>query len=139
MTTRNPEDIEQKRLLVNYWIEKAHEALKSARDEYEHGRLSFAMNRIYYACFYAVTAVFRDKDRMFKKHKALRSALHRDLVRNGIIEDRWGKFFDDVFEARQRGDYTPMVTFESEQLEDYFQQTECFLNEMEKLITSKTK
>ena len=72
MTTGNSEDIEQKRLLVNYWIEKVHEALKSARDDYEHGRLSFAVNRLYYACFYSVTAVFRDMDKMFKKHKIIK-------------------------------------------------------------------
>ena len=53
----------------------------------------------------------------------------------GIIEDRWGKFFDKVFEARQRGDYTSMVTFEPDQLEDFLQQAEHFLKEMERLIT----
>jgi uncharacterized protein (UPF0332 family) len=127
-------DISQKEVLVRYWLEKAHESLESARREYEEGRLSFAMNRIYYACFYALTAIFRDKDKMFKKHKGLRSDLHRDLIRNGIVEDRWGKFFDDVFEARQRGDYMPMVTFEPDQLADFLQQAEHFLKVMEKLI-----
>ena len=134
MTTEYPEDSAEKEVLVQYWLEKARESLQSARNEYRDGHLSFAMNRIYYACFYALTAVFRDKDKMFKKHKGLRSALHRDLIRNGIIEDHWGKFFDEVFEARQRGDYTPMVTFEPDQLDDFLQQAEHFLKEMEKLI-----
>ena len=134
MTTDYPENRAQREVLVRYWLEKAHESLQSARNEYRDGHLSFAMNRIYYACFYALTAVFKDKDKMFKKHKGLRSALHRDLIRNGNIEDRWGKFFDDVFEARQRGDYTPMVTFEPDQLDEFLQQAEQFLKEMEKLI-----
>jgi len=92
------------------------------------------MNRIYYAAFYALTALFRDRDHVFKKHKGLRSALHRDLVKNGIVEIHWGKFFDDVFESRQRGDYTPMVMFEPDQVEDFLQQTEGFLKAMTKLI-----
>ena len=108
MTSEQPESRNQKEILVAYWLEKAHESLQSARSEYESGRLSFAMNRIYYAAFYALTALFRDRDRAFKKHKGLRSALHRDLVKNGIVETHWGKFFDDVFESRQRGDYTPL-------------------------------
>ena len=137
MTGENPENVSQKEVLVRYWFEKAYEALESAKNEYEDGRLSFAMNRIYYTCYYALTAVFRDQDKMFKKHKGLRSALHRDLIRNGIIEDRWGKFFDVVFEARQRGDYIPMVTFERTQLEDFLQQAEQFLKEMERLIISE--
>ena len=46
-------------------------------------------------------------------------------------------FFDDVFEARQRGDYTPMVTFEPEQLEEFLKRTEYFLREMENLFKGK--
>ena len=134
MTKEHPGDDSQKEVLVKYWLEKAHEALESARLEYKDERLTFAMNRIYYACFYALTAVFRDRDKMFKKHKGLRSALHRDLVRSGVLEERWGKFFDDVFEARQRGDYTPMVTFEPDQIEEFLKQAEAFLHEIENLL-----
>ena len=134
MTTEKSENCDQKEALITYWLEKAHESLQSARSEYENGRLSFAMNRIYYAAFYALTALFRDRDRVFKKHKGLRSALHRDLVKNGIVEMHWGKFFDDVFESRQRGDYTPMVIFEPDQVEEFLRQTEGFLKDMAKLI-----
>ncbi|MEW6172453.1 MAG: HEPN domain-containing protein [Bacillota bacterium] len=35
---------------------KAEESLKSARSELEAGRLSFAVNRLYYVLFYLVTA-----------------------------------------------------------------------------------
>ena len=125
---------DQSQILVTYWIEKAHESLESAGSEYQNGRMSFAMNRIYYSAFYALTALFRERGKAFKKHKGLRSALHRDLVKNGIIAIEWGKFFDDVFESRQRGDYTPMITFEAEQVEDFLHQAEFFLEEINRLI-----
>jgi uncharacterized protein len=80
MTSEQSENRHQKQDLVAYWLEKAHESLKSARSEYESCRLSFAMNRIYYAAFYALTALFSDRGCVFKKHKGLRSALHRDLI-----------------------------------------------------------
>ncbi|MBW1949837.1 MAG: HEPN domain-containing protein [Deltaproteobacteria bacterium] len=124
----------QKEAIVRYWFEKARESLESARDEYRSGRLSFAMNRIYYACFYALTGVFQDRNKTFKKHKGLRSALHRDLVKGGIIDAQWGKFFDEVFESRQRGDYMPIAVFESAQVEESLEEARQFLNEMEKLI-----
>jgi uncharacterized protein (UPF0332 family) len=38
-------------------MEKAHEALLSADSEQKANRLAFAVNRGYYACFYALTAV----------------------------------------------------------------------------------
>ncbi len=120
MSLGTTDDVDQGEILVTYWIEKAHESLESARSEYQNGRMSFAMNRIYYSAFYVLTALFRDRGQVFKKQKGLRSALHRDLVKKGIIAIQWGKFFDDVFENRQRGDYTPMITFEAEQVEEMF-------------------
>ena len=42
--------------IVDYWLNKARDSLCSARDELKAGRSSFAVNRIYYACFYAVSA-----------------------------------------------------------------------------------
>lgn len=134
MSLGTTEDSDQTKILVTYWIEKAHESLESARSEYQNGRMSFAMNRIYYSAFYALTALFRDRGKAFKKHKGLRSELHRDLVKNGIISIQWGKFFDDVFEGRQRGDYTPMVAFAAEQVEESLHQAALFLKEIESLI-----
>lgn len=134
MTHEKAQDSDQGKILVTYWIEKAHESLESARSEYQNGRMSFAMNRIYYCAFYALTALFKDQGKVFKKHKGLRSALHRDLVRNGLIDMQWGKFFDDVFESRQRGDYTPMITFDEEQVENFLQQAESFLEEIKALL-----
>jgi uncharacterized protein (UPF0332 family) len=78
---------DRKKALTTYWFQKAHESLESARSEYASGRLSFAVNRIYYACFYALSALLR--------HKGLRSALHRDLVKAGIVKEA------DYFEKRR--------------------------------------
>ena len=124
----------QKEVLVRYWLQKAHESLESADDEYKSGRLSFAVNRIYYACFYALTAVFRDRDKTFRKHKGLRAALHKDLIKGGVIDQHWGKFFDELFESRQRGDYMPIVIFEPAQVEEYLKQATQFVEEMKRLI-----
>jgi len=44
--------------VVRYWWSKAEESLASAQREVEAGALAFAMNRVYYAAFYAVSADF---------------------------------------------------------------------------------
>ncbi len=48
---------DQRSDMVQYWWSKALESLASARREFEAGSHSFAMNRLYYAAFYAVSAV----------------------------------------------------------------------------------
>ena len=42
---------------VKYWWEKAEESLESAERELHVGSLTFAVNRLYYSLFYAVSAM----------------------------------------------------------------------------------
>ena len=48
---------EKRSEVVRYWLEKAEESMASARREFEAGSLAFAMNRLYYSAFYAVSAL----------------------------------------------------------------------------------
>ena len=41
-------------VLMKLWLQKADDALESAKLELAGGHLSFAVNRLYYSCFYAV-------------------------------------------------------------------------------------
>ena len=45
---------EKRSVVVRYWFEKAEVSMTSAWREFETGFLSFAINRLYYATFYAV-------------------------------------------------------------------------------------
>jgi len=48
---------QQRKEVVRYWWFKAEESLLSAQREIDAQSLGFAMNRIYYSAFYAVSAV----------------------------------------------------------------------------------
>lgn len=52
---------------VRHWWAKAEESLRSAEREIIADSLSFAMNRIYYAAFYAVNAALLDLQISSKK------------------------------------------------------------------------
>lgn len=127
-----------KKALIQYWMEKAEESVESANAEYQAGRLSPAIRSTYYACFYALSAVLWKKGKSFKKHTAVRAALHRDLVKTGIIDVSWGQFYNVIFERRHKGDYDPMVKFEREQVEEYISKAESFVKEMEKVLIKPT-
>jgi uncharacterized protein (UPF0332 family) len=122
--------------LVYYWMEKAMESLDAAYDELKAGRLSFAVNRIYYACFYAVSAVLLQEGFRFKKHSGVRAAFHKNFVKHGLVNRELGEFYDEVFEARQRGDYIELVCFEKEQVEDWHRQAKQFVEAIKSLIKS---
>lgn len=128
---------ELKNQAIQYWIEKAHEALDSAISEKTSGRLLFAVNRAYYACFYSLSAVLLNEGQKFKKHSGVRSALHRNLIIKGKLDVSWGKFYDLVFESRQRGDYQELVEFKIEEVEEIINRSHVFIKEMENLLETK--
>jgi hypothetical protein len=61
------------RILIRLWLEKAAEALASARLELAEGHPGFAVNRLYYACFYAVTVLLLTSGKQFARHSVLSS------------------------------------------------------------------
>lgn len=101
---------------VRYWLDKAREALASARSEEQANRLSFALNRAYYAAFYAASALLLQRGHRFAKHSGVRSAVHRHLVKPGLLPTEWGRFYDRLFEERQQGDYVELVSFDGEEV-----------------------
>lgn len=120
--------------VVSYWTAKATEALESAQSECAAGRYSFAMNRAYYACFYALTSVLLAEGLRFVKHSGVRAALHRSLVKAGRVHPRWGRFYDRIFENRQRGDYQELVTFEEVQVVEALEEARGFVAEMRRIL-----
>src|SRR5437867_4309812 len=64
-----------------------------------------AVSRAYYAAFHAVTAIFALRGQSFSKHSALRSAVHKDLVRTGEWSVELGKDYDLLMSLRQTSDY----------------------------------
>jgi uncharacterized protein (UPF0332 family) len=127
---------EAQQAVIEYWMEKADEALQSARSEQHAGRLMFAINRAYYACFYAASAVLLREGEEFSKHTGVRAAVHRSLVKTGKIDTSLGRFYDLVFQSRQRGDYQELVEFSSEEAEELVSQAQGFVEKMRGLLKS---
>ena len=134
MTANVSGQADHKSILVAYWMEKAHESLAAGRSEYKSGRLTTAVRNLYYASFYALTALLLKEDRSFKKHTGVKAALHNDLIREGIVEPEWGKFYNRIFDSRHEGDYQPLRIFQAEEVNSYLEQCAGFIARMETLL-----
>jgi len=66
--------------LVSYRLKRASEALRAAEIMFENQMLSFAMNRIYYAMFYAVQAILVLKNISFSKHGQVKAYFNREMI-----------------------------------------------------------
>lgn len=76
---------EETRTLVLYRLERAREALKEAEILSESGHANTFVNRLYYACFYAVSALLLTKDLSSPKHSGVRSFFHQNFIKSGIV------------------------------------------------------
>jgi len=66
---------------------------------------STAANRAYYAAFYAVSALFANENKTFKRHSAVDAAVHRDLVNTGRWTSELGDAFRELRRLRSVADY----------------------------------
>jgi uncharacterized protein (UPF0332 family) len=67
-----------------------------------------ATSRAYYAAFHALSALFAFRGKGFKKHAALRAALHKDLIKSGEWSVELGKDYDSLTDLRETSDYGDM-------------------------------
>jgi len=127
---------EKRSEMVCYWWAKAEKSVASARREFQAESLSFAMNRLYYAAFYAVSALLMEQDLSFKKHSGVRAAFHQHFIKAGVLDRKWGRLYDQLFEDRQEGDYVVFISFEPDYVETQLTQCSQFLKHLRPLSSS---
>ena len=119
---------------IRYWWSKAEESLASARRELEAGSNSFAINRLYYAAFYAVSAALLARGHSFSKHSGVRAAFHRQFVKTAMLDPEWGRLYDQLYEDRQEGDYVVLSSFERDYVESRIDGCARFLAVLRPLV-----
>jgi len=72
--------------LVQYRIQRAREAFADAEYLVNEERWNAAANRMYYACFYVVSAYLAFRDLNAVTHSGLKSAFNLELVKTGKID-----------------------------------------------------
>ena len=127
---------DEERSVIAYRMERAHEAIDEAKLLFDAGHINSYVNRLYYGCFYAVSALLLTKNISTTKHGHLRSLLHKEFVKTGSIPNELGKHFDLLFSSRQEGDYADLVVFKAEDVAGWLVQTQTFVSHVETLISN---
>ena len=128
----NEHDARQK--LITLWLDKADDALASAELELKQNHTNFAVNRLYYACFYAVTALLLQDEKQFARHSAVKSEFVKAYIKSGRIDVKWNKFYQKLFDDRQEGDYIPTTVFEGPEISARLRQAQEFVKIIRSLI-----
>jgi uncharacterized protein len=120
--------------LIKYRREKAAETLEVARESLKGKHLFSAVNRIYYALFYEVSALLKTKDLSSRKHSGVISLFNMHFIKPGIVDVEIGKFYSEMFGFRQEGDYDDFVYFKEKTVEEWLFKAEKYMKVLEELI-----
>jgi uncharacterized protein (UPF0332 family) len=94
-----------------------------------------AVNRLYYACYYPVIALLIDKDIHAQTHSGVRQMFGLHFVKSGLIYKESGKFYNDIFDMRQTGDYDDYIDFEKEDVLDLIVPANELISKIEILLS----
>ena len=78
---------EESLALISYRLERSRESLRAAEIMFENNMLTFSMNRVYYAMFYAVQALLVSREVSFSKHGQVKAYFNREMIKTGILPD----------------------------------------------------
>ena len=120
--------------LALYRLSRAHETIEDARLLLEQGRLPAAANRIYYAMFYAATAVLITKGLSSSRHTGIISLFHREFVKTCLFPADLAQFIDVAFDERLESDYGDYVRPERIELERLLVSAGQFVAKAEELV-----
>ena len=120
--------------LVRYRIEKARETLENAQILANSNRWNPCVNRLYYACFYAVSALLVRQDLFSSKHTGLRSLFNQYYIKTGKISKKFAQIYNDLFARRQESDYMDFIKFEEQQVRPWILQVETFVEHIASII-----
>jgi uncharacterized protein (UPF0332 family) len=102
---RVDEEVLNKHYQIQVYLDHARESLESAASNIEHGFYSTAINRAYYAVFYAASGLLLTKDISRSKHSGVIAAFRQHFVGPGVIEREYSDLYGDVLDARAGSDY----------------------------------
>lgn len=123
--------------LVKYRMQRAHETLVDADVLIQSHRYNAAINRLYYACFYAVMALLLKHRVHAQTHDGVKQMFGLHFVMTNKIDKQYSRFYGQMFNARISGDYDDFVQYDESTIAQYRPQAEAFLAEIERIISEQ--
>ena len=119
---------------ISYRIDKAEEVYSAAVLLYNAGQWNSAINRLYYACFYAASALLLKRGVGAKSHGGVIAKFSENIVRTGEMSAEEYRVYSKLLNWRTKGDYSDMFDFTEEDVASVMAPTRTFLDKVKQLI-----
>lgn len=125
---------EERKAIVAYRMENARHTLDEIADHSERGYWNTAVNRMYYACFYAASALLVANNIVVKSHEGVRQMLGKYFVLTGKLPVDMGKFYTLIFNKRSSGDYEDFINHDQKTVNELYPRALNFVNSIDELL-----
>lgn len=115
----------------------AGRALDTAQVNFDVGDWRAAVNRAYYAIFYAASAMLLTKGLERRKHSGVISAFREYFVRPKLIESEYSGFYGEVLVIREDADYAIEIPIDADAAEMALHQARRFVRRMQEYLTEE--
>ena len=127
-------NIDDREEMVLYRIQKSRETINEIEVLVRNKFWSTAINRIYYACYYAVSALLLRNGLTPQSHSGTRQMFGLHFIKSGIISKDFGKFYSDIFDMRHSGDYDDFIDYTKEDVMDVWGPANALISEIERIL-----
>ena len=106
-------DEESRKALIAYRLQRAYETLKEAEVMIRESFYNAAVNRMYYACYYAAVALLLKYDIQTQTHNGVKTMLGLHFISTGKLSLKIGKTFSTPVSytlSLKRGRVVTMMT-----------------------------
>ncbi len=124
----------ERKELVKYRINKAKETFSEIDLLVQNRLWNTAINRLCYACYYAVIALLIDRKIETLTHTGTRQMFGLHFIKTGLIEKDIGKFYSRIFDLRQTGDYEDFIDFSRDQVIELLEPAEKLISHIESML-----
>lgn len=119
---------------IAYRIKRARESIEEVETHLNNGYWNTAVNRMYYACFYAVTPLLAQNNIVTGSHSGVRQKFGELYVKTSVIDRETAKLFTELFEKRQKGDYNDFFDFDENTARILYPGAKSFIEKIELLV-----
>ncbi|GHT20384.1 DNA-binding protein [Bacteroidia bacterium] len=124
----------ERKAVIALRLENAQQTLQEAKLLMDNAYWNAAINRMYYACYYAVSALLIKNGIQAQTHTGVRQMLGLHFVKTNLLSSQNNAFYSDLFAKRHSGDYDVYIYFDKDVTVGLYPQSIEFITAIEKLI-----
>jgi len=119
--------------LIDGQIALAREAWDAADILLTNRSYRAAINRLYYACFYAVEAVLLTHGLSAKTHAGVRILFNAHVIRDSELPKVCGDLYTRLFDMRHETDYSVLIDIDPLEVQAWLPQVRDFIDRIAQL------